>query len=61
MEEIKERLLGIEDPRHQSYVKYPLGDILIIIMCAVLNGLDTLGDLVVYAKNREDFFVKNWG
>ena len=61
MEEIKERLSGIEDPRHQSYVKYPLADILIIIMCAVLCGLDTLGDLVIYAKNREEFLTKELG
>ena len=48
----------IEDPRHPSYVKYALADILIIIMCGmcgVLCGLDTLGDLVVYAKSKADF------
>ena len=61
MEEIRARMSEIEDPRHQSYVKYPLADILIIIMCAVLCGLDTLGDLVIYAKNREEFFVKELG
>lgn len=51
----------IEDPRHQSYVKYALADILIIIMCAVLCGLDTLSDLVIYAKNKEEFLVKELG
>ena len=61
MEEIRARKSEIEDPRHQSYVKYPLADILIIIMCAVLCGLDTLGDLVVYAKNREEFLTKELG
>lgn len=61
MEEIRAKLAGIEDPRHQSYVKYPLADILIIIMCAVLCGLDTLGDLVIYAKNRKEFFAKELG
>ena len=55
MEEIRARMSEIEDPRHQSYVKYPLADILIIIMCAVLCGLDTLGDLVVYAKTGKNF------
>ena len=50
MEEIREQMSAIEGPRHQSYVKYPLADILIIIMCAVLSGLDTLGDLAIYAK-----------
>ena len=55
MEEIRARMSTIEDPRHQSYVKYALADILIIIMCAVLCGLDTLGDLVIYAKIKKNF------
>ena len=61
MEEIRERLNEIEDPRHQSYVKYPLTDILIIVMCAVLCGLDTLGDLVIYAKSKEEFLKEELG
>ena len=61
MEEIREQMSEIEDPRHQSYVKYPLADILIIIMCAVLSRLDTLGDLERYAKNRGEFGGKELG
>ena len=30
-------------------------------MCAVLCGLDTLGDLVIYAKNTKDFLAKEFG
>ena len=55
MEEIRAQMSTIEDPRHPSYVKYASADILIIIMCGVLCGLDTLGDLVVYAKSKADF------
>ena len=55
MREIRERMSKIEDPRHQSYVKHSLADILIIIMCGVLSGLDTLGDLVIYAKSKQEF------
>ena len=51
----------IEDPRHPSYVKYPLADVLIIIMCAVLCGIDTLGELVIYAENRKEFFREELG
>ncbi len=51
----------IEDYRHPSYVKYPLADILIIVMCAVLCGLDTLGYLVIYAKSKKDFLSKELG
>ncbi|MBD5150584.1 MAG: ISAs1 family transposase [Oscillibacter sp.] len=61
MEEIRARLSEIEDQRHPSYVKYPLAEILIIVMCAVLCGLDTLGDLVIYAKNRKEFLAKEFG
>lgn len=51
----------IKDYRHPSYVKYPLADILIIVMCAVLCGLDTLEDLVIYAKSRKEFLAKEFG
>jgi hypothetical protein len=61
MEEIRARMSAIADPRHQSYVKHQLADIVIIIMCAVLCGLDTLGDLVIYAKSKEEFLVKELG
>lgn len=61
MEEMRERMEEIEDPRHPGYVKYPLADILIIIMCGVLCGLDTLGDLVIYAKNKADFLREELG
>ncbi len=61
MEEIRAQMSTIEDPRHPSYVKYALADILIIIMCGVLCGLDTLGDLVVYAKSKADFLKETFG
>ena len=61
MEEIRAQMSTIEDPRHPSYVKYALADILIIIMCGVLCGLDTLGDLMVYAKSKADFLRETFG
>ena len=45
----------IENPRHPSYAKYALTDILIIIMCGVLCELDTPGDLVVMQKAKRIF------
>ena len=45
MDEIRARISTISDPRHASYIKHQLSDILLIIMCGVLSGLDTLGDL----------------
>lgn len=52
---------AIEYPKHRSYVKYLLADILSIIMCAVLCGLNTWGGLVIYAKAKEEFLVKEQG
>ena len=49
MDEIRARISTISDPRHASYIKHQLSDILLIIMCGVLSGLDTLGDLALYA------------
>ena len=42
MDEIRARISTISDPRHASYIKHQLSDILLIIMCGVLSGLDTL-------------------
>ncbi len=53
MDEIRASFSIIEDPRHQGYVKHKLTDILIIIMCAVLSGMDTLGNISIYATSQE--------
>ena len=42
MDEIRARISTISGPRHASYIKHQLSDILLIIMCGVLSGLDTL-------------------
>ena len=55
-EYLREKFGGIEDTRHQSYVEHDLADILIIVMSAVLCGLDQLADIMEHAKNREEFF-----
>ena len=51
----------IADNRHQSYVKHRLQDILVMIMYAVLCGLDELGAVIVYIQNIADFFAQNFG
>jgi hypothetical protein len=30
-------------------------------MCTVLCGLDMLGDLVIYARNKKEFLTKEFG
>ena len=51
----------IEDSRHQSYVEHKLSDVLIIIMSAILCGLDGLAEIIEHAKNRADFFKDYYG
>ena len=51
----------IEDKRHSSYIEHKLSDILIIIMNAVLCGLDGLAEIMEHAENRAEFFKKNYG
>ncbi|GHT93594.1 hypothetical protein FACS1894122_09030 [Alphaproteobacteria bacterium] len=57
----KEKFETIEDPRHPSYVEHKLSDILIIIMCGMLCGLDTLSGLVIYAEGRSKFLKEHFG
>lgn len=56
-----EKFEVIEDTRHQNYVKHKLSHILTIVMCAVLCGLDELGDIMTFAENKEKFFKDNFG
>ncbi|MCI9116936.1 MAG: transposase family protein [Acutalibacter sp.] len=42
MGEIRARISEIEDKRHPGYVKYPLADIFIIVMCAVLFWISSV-------------------
>lgn len=60
-EYIREKFSIIEDKRHQSYVEHNLADTLIIIMSAVLCGLDQLADIMVHAQNRSEFFKERFG
>ena len=58
---MQEYFKAIEDTRHQSCVKHRLQDILVMIMCAVLCGLDELGAVMVYIRNKAEFFAQNFG
>lgn len=57
---IRERLSIIREYRHPSYIGHKLSDMLIIIMVAMLCGLDQLHDIVVFANERSDFFKKHF-
>ncbi len=60
MDYIKEKFAIIEDNRHSSYVEHSLTDILTIIMCAVLCGLDELADITTYAQSNAKFLKKKF-
>ena len=57
---IREKLSIIPDYRHSSYIGHKLSDVLIIIMTAVICGLDQLNDIIVFAKERTEFFAQNF-
>ena len=44
----------IEDFRCECDVKHKLPNILILIMCAALYGLDEIKTIVEYGKNKRD-------
>lgn len=53
---LQKKLESIEDFRNQSYITYKLSDVLTIVMSGVICGLDSLEDLVIFAKERVSFF-----
>lgn len=61
MQEIAKKLSEIEDVRHSSYIKYKLGDVLVIILCGVLCGLDSLEDLHIFAKSHAEYWKEQLG
>jgi len=61
MDYIKKKFNEIEDPRHESYVTHKMSDILIIIMCSVMCGLDGLAELVTFSEKRAEFFKRKFG
>ena len=60
-EKIREYFSKIEDPRCECDVKHKLTDILILVMCAALCGVDTLEKIVEYGKNKIDFLSEQFG
>lgn len=61
MEELKEKLSKITDKRSVGYVKHPLVNILIIVMCATLCGLDSLCEIFGYANEKKKMLKKYFG
>lgn len=51
----------IIDERCQCNVKHKLTDILILIMCAVLCGIDTIADIVEYGEQKSTMLSEYFG
>ena len=62
MRETCEKYFGsIEDLRCQCDVEHKLVDVLIIVMCSVLCGLDKPEDIAAYGKEKISFLEKHFG
>jgi len=61
MYKIREKFEEINDLRHQGYIEHKLSDVLIIVMCAVLCGLDELGDILLFAQNKHKLLTELFG
>jgi hypothetical protein len=55
--DIKARFEIIEDHRHPGYIEHKLCDVLTIVMCS----FDQLADIVMYAENKAEFFLRAFG
>ena len=51
----------IADNRCQCDVKHKLTDVLILIMCAVLCGIDTLSEIVEYGEQKKEILSEKFG
>jgi hypothetical protein len=47
---------GIEDSRYECFVEHKPTDVLILVMCGILCGLDGLQDIATYGRTNQRFF-----
>ena len=45
----------LEDPRQQGKVEYPLAEILLLVLCAVLAGADSWVEIAKFGEKKLDF------
>jgi len=61
LESIKSEFQKIGDPRHPSYVKHKLVDVLIIVLLAVIAGNNTWYEIEIFANCHKTFLTKLLG
>lgn len=60
-ESIRARNSTVRDHRWQGFVTHKLADILIVVQCAVMCGLDKLEDIEEYGKNERAWLKEVFG
>jgi len=58
LEELADELNGISDPRDEAYVRHKLGDVILIILLAVLANANEWLEVEVFAKKKEAWLRK---
>ena len=61
VEQIVAKFGVIEDLRCECDVTHKLCNILVLVMCGVLCGLDSVKNIVDYGKNKKEFLQKYFG
>ena len=59
--EIRAYYSRIEEPRYEGFVEHKLADILILVQCAVMCGLDKLEEIEEYGKEKREWLKKVFG
>lgn len=58
LESVRDGFKGVEDPRVKDNQSYPLINLLVIILCAVLAGANTILHIFEYAHLKLDLFKR---
>ena len=58
---ILEYFSDLEDTRCQCDVDHKLVDVLILVMCSVLCGIDELDKMVIFGKEKQEFLNECFG
>lgn len=58
IQKIKKNANAVQDYRHPSYIRHPLGDIIMIVFFAVLGNANEWCEIEVFAKKKEAWLRK---
>ncbi len=58
LESVREGFCGVDDPRAKDNLSYPLVNLLIMTLCSVLAGANTIIDIYNYAHLKLNMFQR---